>query len=509
MIERVVAREIDYLWSRLARAARGLEGLAPLWSRGSDPRVVRVVESAAYVFARVKEKLEDDIPEISHALIGRALPEALAPTPSATIVRLGDDRRERRDVVVHGVLQVESRAIDGEPCRFQTRWPVATAPVAVARTILRTPEPGLHTLTLHLESYGNASLARVLPDPLRVFVDARNPFRALDLVHAVCLSKDPILARVLGAHGDVLRSVELPSRSARWTALDASDPLFPGPTDRFASGTALRVFHAFPEAFALFDLRGLRAAVAEAPHARAIEITVRLSNLIAEDPGIQCVLDCTPAVNVFPAVAVPFAVRGLGPLGPLRAKGHPAAEILEIRRPRLHTASDRTGAIDVRLWESEGARALWDDELYLRVERRASIDYGPTELLVTLLRPDGGGAVPTPPASCKRTSSQRMDRARTLSCAETSDAGATPCRLRTSRVCRPRSLRGWTRASRGERTPTRECPSCSLLPPLRSRRTSSSMIRGEIARPKEARTRRRPASRRSCERAPIGWSVTR
>ncbi len=397
MLERLVAREIEYLWSRLARAwtSRGLESLAPMWSPGSDARVTRLVESAGYVFARAREKLEDDLPEVSHALVGSALPEVLRPMPSATVIRFLDAQRERRDVTEHGPLELGSRPIDGQPCLFTTCWPVAAAPIVLAETALRTLEPGRQTLVLRLESYASGSLARALPEPLRVFVGAQNPFHALDVVHAARTSRAPVSARVLGPHGELLARLELPACSVRWTAVDAAPRFLPGRTDRFASGTALRAFHAFPELFAFFDLLGLREAARSAPSgAHAIELAIPLAEPVREDAPVDCSLDCTPAVNVFAAVAAPLSVRGLGSLGPLRAAGHPGAEILDVSHVRLHLARDRATAIDVRLWEREVARPLRDEELYLQLERRASIDRGPTELLATLLRLDGRAASP-------------------------------------------------------------------------------------------------------------------
>jgi type VI protein secretion system component VasA len=129
--------------------------------------------------------------------------------------------------------------------------------------------------------------------------------------------------------------------------------------------------------------------VASAPlRTQAIEVTARLGEPVSETAPVQCVLDCTPAVNVFEALATPLRVRGLGSLGPLRVAGHPGAEIFDIKRLRLQTARDRASEIEVRLWERELASELWDDDLYLRLERRASIDRSPTELLATLVRPN-------------------------------------------------------------------------------------------------------------------------
>jgi type VI secretion system protein ImpG len=395
MLERLVARELDYLWGRLARATRNLDALGPLWSRGSDPRVSRIVESAAYFFARVKEKLEDDIPEISHPLVASALPEILRPTPSATIIQMKDGARSRRDKAEYAPRRLESRPIDDVPCVFQTSWPTLVGPVEITQTELRTREPGVQTLTLRIAAYGAALMSRVVPDPLRVYVDARNPFRALDLVHALVTARSPIHVRALNVRGEPAGTFELPATAIRWTALEGAPGLVPGRTDRFASGTALRALHTFPEAYAFFDVRGLAAALATAgPRVHAVELTVRLADLVAETDAVDCLLDCSPAVNVFPAVAAPLKVRGVGSLGVLRAAGHPGAEIFEVDGARLHSARDRAVEIDVRLWESSVASEIWDDELFLRFDRRASIDRGPTELHAFLLRPRSPEGVP-------------------------------------------------------------------------------------------------------------------
>ncbi len=388
MLEQLVAREIDYLWSGLARAARNLEAVAPLWSRGSDPRVVRLVESAAYVFGRVKAKLEDDLPEISHALMASALPEVLRPIPSATIVRVGDVRRERRDGVEHTTLELQSRPIDEAPCLFRTIWRVLAAPVAIERTTLRMPEPGLQTLTLRIAGYGGAALDRIFPNPLRVFVEASNVFRALDLVHAVCTSRSPIRVRAFGAGGAALGDALLPPTALRWTALEGPFRLFPGAADRFASGTALRAFHAFPELFSFFDLVGIGEALGRsAPNAEAVEITIRLGEIVG-DQTVSCALDCAPAVNVFDAVAT-LPVPRLGNLGPIRAVGRPEAELFDIRSVHLQTARERTENVAVKVWERELGSEVWDDDLYLTLERRPAVDGGCTEILASLVRPDG------------------------------------------------------------------------------------------------------------------------
>ena len=307
MIRRLFEREVDYLWSRLERAARGREVLAPLWSRDGDPRVTRLVQSAAYAFARVKEKLEDDVPEISHALVASALPEVLRPVPSATIVQFRDAHRTRRGVVETGVRAIESRSVDDVPCVFRTAWSIHTAPLTLEHGAVQTREAGVQLATLRIASYPDQPVATAVPNVLRVFVQTLDPYQALDLVHAVCATRSPVMLRALAADGREVTRSEAQGVTVQWTALAAGIPQL-GPSDRFNSGTALRTFFAFPEAFGFFDIVGLREATTGLDRsARTLEISIRLNAELGEECFAAAFhLDCAPALNVFEARSAPL-----------------------------------------------------------------------------------------------------------------------------------------------------------------------------------------------------------
>ena len=397
MIRNLFEREVDYLWSRLSRASRGRdEQLASLWSRDGDPRVTRLVQAAAYAFARVKEKLEDDVPEISHALVASALPEVLRPTPSATIVQVRDAHRAWKSVKTFEPQTIQSRPIDDVPCLFRTCWPVVAAPLHLARAEIRARESGVQVLRLRLEPYAAQPLGAALPNDLRLFVETADPIHALDVVRAVCASRAPLRVRALDGRGHELSARDVSNVTAKWTALEGNISLLPGPSDRFPSGTALRAFFAFPEVFAFLDLNGLRTAASGLPAGtRALELSVRLEGTVPEsamDAAFH--LACTPAVNVFETRAVPLPIRSLGPCGSLRVPGHPAREVFHVADVGIVPNNDPDGVMPVRLWETYRGHAYLDDEIYLRIVRRAPLGQGPTELRGVLSRPSGAGNAP-------------------------------------------------------------------------------------------------------------------
>jgi type VI secretion system protein ImpG len=395
LIRKLFESETRYLWSRLARAADGDESLAPLYSPNGDPRVTRLVQAAAYVFARVKEKVEDDIPEIGHALVGSALPEVLRGIPSATIVQLSDAHGARRNVLEHGTQRLESRPVDGIACIFETSWPVTTSPLHLDDARVRTLEPGAKTLTLRLRASSAVSLSKSIPEAVRVFVRASDPLRALDVIQGLQTTKRPPRIQTFSASGVRIATRELPPGCIRWTAVEEAFRLFPGTPDRFSSSTALRAFFAFPEVFGFFDVRGIAEALqGHREDVRAVELTLPLDGAVDASSEVTFHLDCAPAVNVFEAAAEAVEVHQLGPVGSLVVAERPDAEVFEVQGVYLVPAQRPDDRNEVHLWERGGPDAAFDDELFVRVMRRASVDRGPTDLRLTLLRPDGGAVVP-------------------------------------------------------------------------------------------------------------------
>ena len=55
---------------------------------GSDPDVERMLEGVAFLTARLRQKLDDELPEFTHSLTEMFWPHYLRPIPSSTIIQL-------------------------------------------------------------------------------------------------------------------------------------------------------------------------------------------------------------------------------------------------------------------------------------------------------------------------------------------------------------------------------------------------------------------------------------
>lgn len=94
-----------------------------------DPYVERLFEGFAFLMGRLREKLDDDLPELTEGLVSLLWPHYLRTIPSLSVVELSTDHRQMKQSETLKEFQVLSRPI-GE------REPAAsTVPRVISRCI--------------------------------------------------------------------------------------------------------------------------------------------------------------------------------------------------------------------------------------------------------------------------------------------------------------------------------------------------------------------------------------
>src|SRR5689334_23302434 len=138
-----------------------------------DPHVERLLESFAFLAARVHLKVDDEFPEITQALLGIVYPHFVRPIPSMSIVEFQVDA-ERGGLTSGLKIAKESllysRPVGGVPCKFRTCYNTTLWPLAVTTTAWTSPDrlqPALratdaaHALRLELLSAPDTSFAKL------------------------------------------------------------------------------------------------------------------------------------------------------------------------------------------------------------------------------------------------------------------------------------------------------------------------------------------------------------
>ena len=105
-----------------------------------DPHVERLLESFAFLTARIQRTLDAEFPQIPAALLGVLYPHLTAPVPSMAIAQFqvdADQARAAAGFTIPDNTQLYAEATDGLPCRFRTGYPATLWPIEIAEAAIR------------------------------------------------------------------------------------------------------------------------------------------------------------------------------------------------------------------------------------------------------------------------------------------------------------------------------------------------------------------------------------
>ena len=282
-----------------AFAAAHPDAARHLAEAGADPDIERLLEGTAFLTGRIRQQLEDGLPEVTHALIDAFLPHYLRPLPAMTLVQFNPGAHQRDPIRIASGAALDAQALDGTQCRFRTVQPVVVTPLILEaawtepgpppRLMLRWRLPegatpaslGLERIRLHLG--GDTASARAL--------------------RLCLLAHDGITVQ----QGDRYLPTSLRLEEAGFAPTEA---LLPLPTAE--SHRLLLEWFAFPQRFQAVDLLGFDQ-LNLAPGTRTITVAIVCERHARHLPALTPVsfqLHVTPAVNLFPTEAEPLTADG-------------------------------------------------------------------------------------------------------------------------------------------------------------------------------------------------------
>ncbi len=282
-----------------------------------DPHVSRLIESFAYLNARIQHKLDDDFPELSDALLSVLFPHYQRPIPSTAIVNFQANEKQLEGAYsIPRQTLLETEQFQGEEVRFSTVYDVDLLPLKVTEaTLLGRPftTPGSDkirgaggVLKLSLQTFNEEiQLAELKPDKVRFYLKGQSQ-------HI-----NPLYEKLLNNCLQVVVSAGEEDTSPRFIGRDAiqqvgfsSDQgLLPYPAASFIGYRLLTEYFAFPEKFMFIDVTNLHQAIDE-HYGDRLDLyfyldssDVELEHNIDEN---TFVLGCTPVINLFEHQADPI-----------------------------------------------------------------------------------------------------------------------------------------------------------------------------------------------------------
>jgi type VI secretion system protein ImpG len=284
-------------------------------NRCEDPHVERLIQSFALLAARIRYKLDDELPEITDALIQVLYPHYLAPLPSFTIVQFLLDPEQgkmTRGYPIKSGTTLFSEPVNGNPCRFRTCYPLVLWPLEIVSARLDAPDRfnppanAAAVIRLSVRCLGGTNFSELELDRLRFFLNGE-PSLVYGLYEQLFRNLCQVQVRAGGTEKDPPRFT-LPPSSVTAVGFASNEGLLPYTPRSFMGYRLLQEYFAYPEKFLFFDLNGLERTKAGGFGSNAeilffLDRTPRLEQPI----GVETFrLDCTPAINLFERIAEPI-----------------------------------------------------------------------------------------------------------------------------------------------------------------------------------------------------------
>lgn len=278
-----------------------------LAERGNDPDVERLLEGFAFLTGRIRQKLDDEFPELTHALLEILWPHYLRPIPAMTIVEfeaLPQAQKESHHVPRGTEIDSIPLKEKGEvPCRFRTAYDVDVQPVLLKGAELRMAAPP--ELRLRLDLAEGLRLGKTPLPSLKLFLHGDS-----SITRELYLCLRHLLKGISVETASPGRSFELGPEALRPMGFDASEGLFPFPARSFEGFRLLLEYFSFPAKFLFLELTGLEK-LAGFGEATSFEVVFRFHRLPQNMPALGTAgfkLNCTPAVNCFGHPGDPISI---------------------------------------------------------------------------------------------------------------------------------------------------------------------------------------------------------
>ncbi|MBK4714187.1 MULTISPECIES: type VI secretion system baseplate subunit TssF [Tenebrionibacter/Tenebrionicola group] len=275
-----------------------------------DPYVERLFEGFAFLMGRLREKLDDDLPELTEGLVSLLWPHYLRTIPSMAMVEFTPQWRgmKERLVMARG-SEVLSRPL-GEKrtrCRYTTTRDLNLLPLELAQAALATAPDGRSVIRLRFACSELADWRCIDMARLPLYLNADAPL-ACALHEALTLNVAQLWLRLPG----VTDRIALDGHFAACGFGD-DDNLWPKGEGGFSGWQLLLEYFTFREKFMSVALCGLeKVRLPEGMSGFEIEAVLEKRwqhdfSFTAEHIRPHCV----PVINLFPLESDPITLDGL------------------------------------------------------------------------------------------------------------------------------------------------------------------------------------------------------
>jgi len=279
-----------------------------------DPDVERMLEGVAFLTGRIRQKLDDELPEISHALVRILWPQYLRPIPSAGILEfVPRENMLRTGQLIPRFTEVASepmKSAENTVCVFRTSCDVILLPIQLEKVLLEYPKPSESALRLRFRLEEDVSLSLREMSYLRLHLHGQRELTTA--LYYWLLRRTRELDLELFSDSGVPRKLRLSPDAVSPAGWRDDESLLDYGANAFPGYRYLQEYFALPEKFLFLDVRF--PAADDVLLESRFDLVFRFQEIPPAyfrptENNIR--LHCTPIVNLFETNARPIRLDHL------------------------------------------------------------------------------------------------------------------------------------------------------------------------------------------------------
>ncbi len=335
-----------------------------------DPHVSRLVESVAFLNARVRRKLDDDFPELTDGILGMLSPHFLSPIPSMSVMEFTCAPDLAESTVVERGTSLVTDSSYGEQCRYRTVYDAEVAPIDLLSVRLQSPPfqspstPGSRRAggLLHVElapQDASVALGDLLSGRLRFFLNGE--FRHMTRLYELLVND--VIEVVVAQSPQDPRPRITDASGVQPVGFGEEESMLPECARSHPHQRLLTEYFAFPHKFLFVDVADLDTEGLTDRLHLFLFLRRSITDLEQLVDAETLKLGCTPIVNLFQRKAEPTRLDG--------------------QRTEYHLIPDKRHEQETEIYSIDGMRAS--------SRAHGSVDYAPFYGLGHDLDPSGSG----------------------------------------------------------------------------------------------------------------------
>ncbi|ACM39058.1 type VI secretion system baseplate subunit TssF [Agrobacterium vitis] len=407
MAETFLERYNDELFALRRRAEKFARAFPKIAGRlrlsgdvADDPHVERIIQSFAYSAARVRQKLDDEFPELTDSLLETLYPHYLAPVPPMSIVQFAPGATLAGMQLLPRHTDIVTEPVGGDPCQFRTTQDVEIVPMTVSNA-------SLTGLPLDAPAAPFAGAAGVLRLSLRSTAPKQDSMAGLGVkrltffiasawAQAAALFEllaNHCIGMALARHSEDRNAVFLPAENLRPLGFAPEQAMLPTAPGSFAGYRLLTEFFTLPQKFLFLEVSGMDRWQGD-----DVELYIyldssdaRLERMISAS---DIVLNATPVINLFRQSSEPLTLDGSRTEYSLLpdSRRQTTREIYMVEQVRLSAASGEEQ--DARPFFGSSQRGA-NSSVFWQAVRRFDEDDGSSDTQIAFVDRNRGPLEPT------------------------------------------------------------------------------------------------------------------